>query len=99
FILYTARLYKRIGYHLLTVNLSMIVNIYLHIMPTRSSADFNFNPRKLLRRHLSLVDEDNAGRGADSDGEGDRKKEKEKKKPSTQFQEPESSSLLDAFGF
>ncbi|KAH8725059.1 RAVE protein 1 C terminal-domain-containing protein [Phaeosphaeriaceae sp. PMI808] len=95
--------------------------------PNQSATDFDFDPRKLLRRRSSLVvadlptrehvRNDLAGsRGAldedeneDSEDGGDgreekkeeeeRKKETKKKPPPTQFQEPDASSLLDAFGF
>jgi hypothetical protein len=96
----------------------------------QSAADFDFDPRKLLRRRSSLVIADLPTREfitntlteskgsiveAESEEEQgriavDKKQEaydksaeeeqKEKKKPPpTQFQEPDASSLLDAFGF
>lgn len=88
-----------------------------------SSADFDFDPRKLLRRRSSLVVADlptrehlsNAlaaekGSLAEASSESEEEKEKAEKKteekktepkkpPPTQFQEPDSNSLLDAFGF
>ncbi|KAL5412587.1 hypothetical protein PMIN06_003363 [Paraphaeosphaeria minitans] len=102
----------------------------------QSSTDFDFDPRKLLRRRSSLVvadlparehvanalteskgtidevgdeseddDEDEErgkGEGGKEENNKDGKDEGEgekKKPPPTQFQEPEASSLLDAFGF
>jgi hypothetical protein len=97
----------------------------------QNEKDFNFDPRKLLRRRSSLVVTDLPTREhpsktlanekyglaeveSESDESGDEPNEKEtdgaadgkkdgegekKKPPPTQFQEPESSSLLDAFGF
>ncbi|KAL5114044.1 regulator of (H+)-ATPase in vacuolar membrane [Pleosporales sp. CAS-2024a] len=102
--------------------------------PNQSAADFDFDPRKLLRRRSSLVIADLPTREhiknelAESRGpldeaeheesdegndvQADQKKEEEeeekkdekkdepkKKPPPTQFQEPDASSLLDAFGF
>jgi hypothetical protein len=80
----------------------------------QSAKDFEFDPRKLLRRRSSLVVADLPAREhvreglqaegvreeESSDEEVQEKKEEEKKKPPpTQFKEPEASSLLDAFGF
>lgn len=94
----------------------------------QSATDFEFDPRKLLRRRSSLVVADlpvresvrsdaaahldgvESGESEDSEGgeddnkEGEEEKTKEKeepkkKPPPTQFQEPEASDLLDAFGF
>jgi hypothetical protein len=92
-----------------------------------SSGEYNFDPRKLLRRRSSLVVDDLPARehvknelvggegrveemeDEDSEDEGQKKVEKadveekkdepKKKPPPTQFQEPDASSLLDAFGF
>lgn len=53
----------------------------------------------------SLAEASSESEGEEDDGKGmgketDGKKDEEKKKPPpTQFQEPEASSLLDAFGF
>lgn len=93
--------------------------------PNQSATDFDFDPRKLLRRRSSLViadlptrehpknelteskgtldeaeDEDSEEEEDDEEGDEKEKKEEPKKKPPpTQFQEPDASSLLDAFGF
>jgi hypothetical protein len=94
-----------------------------------SSGDYDFDPRKLLRRRSSLVvddlparehvknelvggegrveeveDEDSENEGQKKSGEvekrvEEKKEEPKKKPPPTQFQEPDASSLLDAFGF
>ena len=95
----------------------------------QSAADFDFDPRKLLRRRSSLVIADLPTRelitntlteskgsiveaeGEEEEGritfgkkqgaevESEEKKKSTKKPPPTQFQEPDASSLLDAFGF
>jgi hypothetical protein len=98
----------------------------------QNEKDFDFDPRKLLRRRSSLVvadlptrehpskalandkdglaevssesdesgeEEDGKAMDGETDGKKDNEGEKKKKPPPTQFQEPESSSLLDAFGF
>jgi hypothetical protein len=90
--------------------------------PNQSALDFDFDPRKLLRRRSSLVVADMparehvkndlaASKGTldEAEDEGVEKEEEDtaeekyeqpkKKPPPTQFQEPDSSSLLDAFGF
>lgn len=91
--------------------------------PNQSATDFDFDPRKLLRRRSSLVVADlparehvkndlSASKGTleeAEESEDDEEEEEEeevkkeeqpkKKPPPTQFQEPDSSSLLDAFGF
>ncbi|KAF2260540.1 hypothetical protein CC78DRAFT_536306 [Lojkania enalia] len=91
----------------------------------QATADFDFDPRKLLRRRSSMVVADLPARGHLSkvltarkdgvkeesevesdmgsddevDGEERQRITEEKKPPPTQFQEPDASSLLDAFGF
>lgn len=93
----------------------------------QSATDFDFDPRKLLRRRSSLVvadlptreqikndlttskgmleesehEEDEDGEVEDKPEEEKRKKQEvpKKKPPPTQFNEPDASSLLDAFGF
>ncbi|KAJ4295133.1 regulator of (H+)-ATPase in vacuolar membrane [Kalmusia sp. IMI 367209] len=87
----------------------------------QSATDFDFDPRKLLRRRSSLVIADLPAREhvasalaeskgsiveAESESEEeeeenkvDEVKKEQKKPPPTQFQEPDASSLLDAFGF
>jgi hypothetical protein len=95
--------------------------------PNQSALDFDFDPRKLLRRRSSLVvadlpareyvkndlaeskgtldedeheeSEDEHGQAEEDDKAEEKKEEPKKKPPPTQFQEPDSSSLLDAFGF
>jgi hypothetical protein len=92
--------------------------------PNQSATDFDFDPRKLLRRRSSLVvadlptrehvkndlaetkgklDEVEHEESDEDDVEEDKKDEKKdepkKKSPPTQFNEPDASSLLDAFGF
>ncbi|KAF2036460.1 hypothetical protein EK21DRAFT_52161 [Setomelanomma holmii] len=95
--------------------------------PNQSATDFDFDPRKLLRRRSSLVVADLPARehvksdltapkatleeAEDEESEEEvetkkneekteeRKDEPKKKPPPTQFQEPDASSLLDAFGF
>jgi hypothetical protein len=88
--------------------------------PNQSATDFDFDPRKLLRRRSSLVIADLPTRehvkndlaaekgmveeaeDEESSGEEEVKEKKEepkKKPPPTQFNEPDASSLLDAFGF
>lgn len=90
--------------------------------PNQSATDYDFDPRKLLRRRSSLVVADlpvrehvkndlTASKGTldeDDDEESEDEKEEEKKSeqdkqkkkpPPTQFQEPDASNLLDAFGF
>jgi hypothetical protein len=92
--------------------------------PNQSATDFDFDPRKLLRRRSSLVvadlptrehvkndlaetkgklDEVEHEESDEDDVEEDKKDEKKdepkKKPPPTQFNEPDASSLLDAFGF
>lgn len=96
--------------------------------PNQSALDFDFDPRKLLRRRSSLVvadlptrehikndlaeskgtldeaeheesDEDEVEANDDGAEKEENKGEPKKKPPPTQFQEPDASSLLDAFGF
>jgi hypothetical protein len=94
--------------------------------PNQSATDFDFDPRKLLRRRSSLVVADLPARehiksdlmaskatveeaenensdkeynDGESEDQGEEKKKKKKKPTPTQFQEPDASSLLDAFGF
>jgi hypothetical protein len=94
----------------------------------QSALDFDFDPRKLLRRRSSLVvadlptrehvknelaeskgtldeaeheesDEEDEDNGDEAEKEEKQEEPKKKKPPPTQFQEPDASSLLDAFGF
>ncbi|KAH7083134.1 RAVE protein 1 C terminal-domain-containing protein [Paraphoma chrysanthemicola] len=94
--------------------------------PNQSATDFDFDPRKLLRRRSSLVvadlptrdhvksdltcskatleeaeNEESSEEGEEegADDQSKQKHEPKKKPPPTQFQEPDASSLLDAFGF
>jgi hypothetical protein len=93
--------------------------------PNQSATDFDFDPRKLLRRRSSLVvadlparehiksdltaskatveeaeNENSDEEHNDGESEDEVEEKKKKKKPTpTQFQEPDASSLLDAFGF
>ncbi|EMD60047.1 hypothetical protein GGP41_009455 [Bipolaris sorokiniana] len=76
-----------------------------------SAEDFDFDPRKLLRRRSSLVVADLPVREfkkgesqaaplkEEGDSEQEKEKEEKKKPPPTQFNEPDANSLLDAFGF
>ena len=88
--------------------------LYAH-QPPSALNDFDFDPRKLLRRRSSLVVADLPPRPSmvkpeltngeemktkEVDGETEEEEEeKKKKKKPTQFQEPDANSLLDAFGF
>jgi hypothetical protein len=75
-----------------------------------SAEDFDFDPRKLLRRRSSLVVADlpvrehkkNESKDTLEEEEvdaGEKQEEKKRKPPPTQFNEPDANSLLDAFGF
>ncbi|USP81648.1 hypothetical protein yc1106_08922 [Curvularia clavata] len=79
-----------------------------------SAEDFDFDPRKLLRRRSSMVvadlpirefkkGEDKEALKEERDDEEEKEEKEEekpkKKPPPTQFNEPDANSLLDAFGF
>ena len=76
--------------------------------------DFDFDPRKLLRRRSSMVvadlpirefkkGEDKEALKEERDDEEEKEEKEEekpkKKPPPAQFNEPDANSLLDAFGF
>lgn len=100
FVLHSARLYDRMGCDILALDLvrnwEFLLTVDQPLKPLEET-----NPRQMLRRRSSLVVNDlpptlkeftNMAKAPDSPG-------KAKKKAPTQFVEPESSSLLDSFGF
>ncbi|GKT49456.1 regulatory protein cys-3 [Colletotrichum spaethianum] len=96
FVLHSAKLYDRMGCDLLGLDL---VRNWEFLKPVLSMTDGlggEVNPLKMLRRRSSLVVADlpmsSLHAGMRSGGSG-------KQSTPTVFQEPDSSSLLDSFGF
>lgn len=110
FVLRNARLYDRMGCDLLALNLVREWEFLTPSHPTDTVSDrlsISFmedsrDPRKILKRRGSLVvadmhithDKKDDARKAEANKDGS-----QPAKNPTQFQEPESSSLLDSFGF
>ncbi|OAL75053.1 WD repeat protein [Trichophyton violaceum] len=110
FVLRNARLYDRMGCDLLALNLVREWEFLTPSHPTDTVSDrlsISFmedsrDPRKILERRGSLVvadmhithDKKDDARKAEANKDGS-----QPAKNPTQFQEPESSSLLDSFGF
>lgn len=115
FVLHSARLYDRMGCDLLALDLGELFfslyvcvnNLLTHCLylvrnwefllkgPTFGSLGDEVDPRKMLRRRSSLVVADLPvhTHSIDPVGGGQRQA------PASVFEEPESSSLLDSFGF
>lgn len=100
FVLRNARLYDRMGCDLLALNLVREWE-FLNPLPapakSTSFMDEAINPQKLLRRRSSLVVADIPT----FEGLQGQQQKKGAAKPSAQptFQEPDSNSFLDSFGF
>lgn len=93
FVIHSARLYDRMGCDLLA---SDLVRNWEFLLPTTPILDTSEvpDPRKILRRRSSLVVADLPVHHV-----GTAHNEGFKKPPPSVFEEPESSSLLDSFGF
>ncbi len=95
--MHSARLYDRMGCDILALDL--VRNWEFLLSGTSHNALDEANPKSLLRRRSSLVIQDLPVNGFATASQPSMHKGKEKKAPPTQFVEPESSSLLDSFGF
>ncbi|KDN64610.1 putative WD repeat domain-containing protein [Colletotrichum sublineola] len=96
FVLQSAKLYDRMGCDLLGLDLVRNWEFLKPVSSVTNGLGGEVNPLKMLRRRSSLVVADlpmsNLHVGMGSSGPG--------KQPNpTVFQEPDSSSLLDSFGF
>lgn len=95
FVLHNARLYDRMGCDLLALDLVRNWEFLLTPRGAASSSLVNPDPRQLLRRRSSLVVADLPHVGAPG---GMKSGLGYKQQPSV-FEEPETNSLLDSFGF
>jgi len=95
FVLHSARLYDRMGCDLLALELVRNWEFLLPATSTIESLAGAIDPRKMLRRRSSLVVADlpapSLRKEIRTGGLG--------KSPASVFEEPESNSLLDSFGF
>ncbi|KAH0431702.1 WD repeat protein [Colletotrichum camelliae] len=97
FVLHSAKLYDRMGCDLLGLDLVRNWEFLKPAISTLNGLGGEINPLKLLRRHSSLVVADlpmltlNVEMRSSVNGSKD--------SAPTVFQEPDSSSLLDSFGF
>ncbi|KAL0940804.1 WD repeat-containing protein [Colletotrichum truncatum] len=106
FVLHSAKLYDRMGCDLLGLDLDNCANIFQvrnweFLKPALNTANEfggEINPLKLLRRRSSLVVADLPISNLHVEMRSGGSKRKDSAPP-TIFQEPDSSSLLDSFGF
>ncbi|KAI1654207.1 regulator of V-ATPase in vacuolar membrane protein [Daldinia decipiens] len=97
FVLHNARLYDRMGCDLLGLDLVRNWEFLRHATPTAPDLGGEIDPSKLLRRRSSLVVQDMpmshvARTDMKTGGHG-------VKPPPSVFEEPDTNSLLDSFGF
>lgn len=100
--MHNARLYDRMGCDLLALDLVRnweFLNLDMGKTRGAGEAEAMKDPRKLLRRRSSLVVNDNEAGGLPLRSVGGLMSPGLKKPPPSVFEEPESSSLLDSFGF